>query len=41
MFKISIEINNVQHIKHLFFEIDLTKNSVNCILGKNARLCKI
>lgn len=35
MFSISVEIKNVQHIKYLYFQIDLTKNNVTCILGKN------
>lgn len=33
MFKITLK--NIQHIKHLEYEIDLSKNSLHCIVGKN------
>lgn len=33
--KLRIEINNVQHIQNLQIEIDLEKNGLTCIVGKN------
>ncbi len=31
----SCTLNNIQHIKKLFFEIDLSRNQLICIVGKN------
>lgn len=33
--KINIKISNIQHIKSLDFEIDLSLNRIHCIVGKN------
>lgn len=30
-----IELRNIQHVKELLFDIDLSKNSITCITGKN------
>lgn len=33
--KIDLEIHNIQHVKHMKFHIDLSLNSLTCIVGKN------
>ncbi len=30
-----VEIKNVQHIKHCSFEVDLSRNGLQCLVGKN------
>lgn len=35
MNKICLDINNVQHIKSLTFEVDLSQNILLCLVGKN------
>lgn len=32
---LSVEIKNVQHIKHCAFEVDLSRNGLQCLVGKN------
>lgn len=33
--KISIDIRNIQHVKKMFFSLDLMDNKITCIVGKN------
>ncbi|MFU1599985.1 AAA family ATPase [Alteromonas macleodii] len=32
---LSVEIENVQHIEHCSFEVDLSLNQLQCLVGKN------
>lgn len=33
--QLSVEIENVQHVKHVSFEVDLSSNQLLCLVGKN------
>ncbi|WP_166369692.1 AAA family ATPase [Psychromonas sp. SA13A] len=33
--QLNIKISNVQHVKELIFSVDLTKNKLQCLVGKN------
>ncbi|QXI02589.1 ATP-binding protein [Pseudomonas monsensis] len=33
--QISVELKNIQHVKHMLFSLDLTENRLTCLVGKN------